>query len=291
MANGNPYEKTARVMIEAARNSRQLKPLLKKNCPWIADQLRETAKYPEFLASWGRSLNYDEHAQAVIVEPPILKLLGELAGVPMRGRILHAGLMHTFGYLFSLIETPFGKKRDRWVESDLEKGLGIERPTLRDRPASGTLLLNLTYFLAQIAFRREAVLLERLSVHPNVIAPAAWDYDFDRLEIRRVVEQVTIAEGRRRGTEIEIHTDFVSLPHPPQKPDAENTLLVYSVVNGARIGPQLITAFTVAEDFVKEATSPANQGNRVKIRTRYNAYVEGLTGRSLPGRRFVEPKT
>lgn len=288
MAKGTTYEKTARLMNEAAGNSQPLKPLLKENCPWIADQLRETAKYPKFLGSWGRSLNYDEHANALIVEPPILKLLGELAGVPMRGRIVHAGVMHTFGYLFSVIETPFGKKRDRWVEPDLEKGLGLQTPTLRDRPASGSLLLNLTYFLAQLAFRNEAVLLDRLLVHPHAIAPAAWDYPFEELVIRRIVEQVTIAEGRRRGTEIEIHTDFIALPHPPRKPDAENTLLVYSVVNGARIGPQLITAFTVTEDFVREATSPANQGNDVEIRTRYNAYVEGLTGRSLPGRRFME---
>jgi hypothetical protein len=274
-------------MLDAAGHSRSLKPIVRKECPWILDQLRQTAKYPEYLDLWGKSLNFDEHALAVIVEPPILAVIGELAGVPMRGRMQHAGLMHTFGYLFSLIETPYGKKRDRWVRPDLDRGLGFDSPTLRDQPKAGSLLLNLTYFLGNIAFRDDVVILERLQVQPNAASPAVRDYPYDELSIRRIVEETTIEEGRRKGTRIVIHTDFVTLPNPPDPTGEPNTLLVYSVVNGPRGNPQLMTAFTVTTDFVKQATAKSNQGENVEIRTRYNAFVEGLTGRPTDGRRSV----
>ncbi len=286
MAQGEVYERTARLMLDAARRQKPLKGLLRKHCPWVEQQLLETAKFPDLLRLWGRSLNFDEQASAVIVEPPMLQLIGDLAGVSLRGRILHAGLEHTYGYLFSLIETPFGYKRDRWVRPDLDRGLGFRSPTLRDQPETGSLLLNLTYVLGRIAFRDERTLLERLRRHETAIAPAARDYPFGELEIRRVVEQATIPGGRRRGTEIEIHTDLVKMPDP-QKVSPASTLLVYSVVNGPRLGPQLITAFPVTAEFVNEVTSGDNQGNRMEVRTRYNAYVEGLTGNVVNGPRFV----
>lgn len=287
MATGEIYEQAARRMLEAAREGKPLKPVLNAHCPWIETQLRQSGKFPGRLGLWGRSLNFDEHAKAVIVEPPLLQLIGELAGVPQRGRSMHAGLAHTYGYLFSLIETPYGKKRDRWIKPDLDQGFGFPVPTLRDQPEAGTLLLNLTFCLGQIAFRDHAELLERLRMEPTGVAQAARDYPFDELTIQRVSEQAAIPEGRRRGTPIELNTDLVALPYSSPEASAENTLLVYSVVNGPRLGPQLITAFSVTSEAVAEITSPENQGDAVEIRTRYNAYVEGLAGRVVTGRRFL----
>jgi hypothetical protein len=287
VATGEVYEQAARQMLDAAQQGKPLQPLLKTHCPWIETQLRTTARFPGLLGLWGRSLNYDEHARAVIVETPILQLIGELAGVSLRGRIVHAGLEHTFGYLFSLIETPFGNKRDRWVLPDLDQRLGFEVATLRDQPESGSLLLNLTYVLGRIAFRDHPPLLERLQAGATGIAASARDYPFEDLTIRRVVEQVALPGGRRRGTLITLNTDFVALPHPSREASAENTLLVYSVVNGPRLGPRLMTAFSVTSDYVKQVAAPENQGDSVEVRTRYNAYVEGLTGSPVAGRRFV----
>ncbi len=284
MAAGEIYEQTARLVLEASEQGKPLRSLFKTHCPWIETQLRRAAKCPGLLGLWGRSLNYDEHAKAIIVEPPILRIIGELAGVALRGRIVHAGLEHTYGYLFSLIETPFGKKRERWLLPDLDQGFGFDVPTLRDQPQAGTLLLNLTYCLARIAFRDQPGLLNHMLAEETAIAPWLWEFAFDKLAIRRVVEQVTIPAGRRQGTRIELHTDLVSLPHGPSN---ESTLLVYSVVNGPRLGPQLITAFLIAKEPVREITSPDNQGEEVEVRARYNAYVEGLTGRTLIGRRFL----
>ena len=61
------------------------------------------------LALWGRSVNADENTGETIVHPAILAAIGALAGVPMRGRFVQAGLQHTYGYLFSLIDTPYGR--------------------------------------------------------------------------------------------------------------------------------------------------------------------------------------
>ena len=283
MATGEIYEQAAREMLEAARANEPLTPVLEAHCPWIAAQLRKAAQSPGLVGLWGRSLNVDENANAIIVEPPILEAIGELAKRPLRGKIVHAGLEHTYGYLFSLIDTPYGKKRDRWIEPGLDEGFGFEVPTLRDVPGAGTLLLNLTFCLGQIAFRDQAEILERLwQDSVGAAAPSVRDYPFDELSIRRLVEEVVLPDGRRRGTRIELRTDLVDLPHAT---DGES-LLVYSVWNGPRLGSQLISAFPAAKDSLGELTSEDNLGDGVDIRTRYNAYVEGLTGRCLTGRRF-----
>jgi hypothetical protein len=285
VATGEVYEEAARKMLEAAREGRPLRPVLKAHCPWIETQLRKTARSKFLLALWGRSVNVDEHAGTIIVEPPILELLGELAGFPLRGRIVHAGLEHTYGYLFSLIETPYGKKRDRWIRPDLDLGFGFEAPTLRDQPQVGTLLLNLTFALARIAFSDHAELMERLGMESQGVAPSVREHEFDVPRVRRLVEEFTLPDGRRRGTPIRLHTDLVDLPH--QSEAGANTLLVYSVINGPRLGPQLITAFPVTSQHVGELTSPENHGENVPIRARYNAYVAGLSEQIVLGRRFL----
>ncbi len=284
MATGEIYEQAALRMLEAARANQPLKPVLNAHCPWIKTQLRKTSRYPGLVGLWGRSLNVDEKANAVIVEPPLLKLIGELANQPLRGRIVHAGWTHTYGYLFSLIDTPYGKKRDRWIKPDLDEGFGFDVPTLRDEPEAGTLLLNLTFCLAQIAFRNDsAELLERIRQESmGGVAPSVREYPYDELAINRVVEEIVVPDGRREGTRIELWTDLVDLP----RPGGAETLLVYSVWNGARLGPQLITAFPATSESVAELFSAESLGDKVEIRSQYNAYVEGLSGRSLVGRRF-----
>src|SRR5262245_47126296 len=103
----------ARAMVTAADSGRSVVAVLRKLCPPVYRQIVQERKRPEVLSLWGRSSNVDENAGKVIVHPAILRAIGELAGVPMPGRIVHAGLQHTYGYLFSLIETPYGFKRDR----------------------------------------------------------------------------------------------------------------------------------------------------------------------------------
>lgn len=287
MSTGSIYEKTAMKMLDAAQASQPLLPSLKEHCPWIEWQIHQVSAVPGLLELWGKSLNFDEYAKTQILESPILRLIGELSGVPLRGRIVHAGLMHTYGYLFSTINTPFGKKRDRWVEPDLDHGFRWKTPTLRDRPSAGTLLTNLTYFLGRIAFRNQPE-IAKLEQYGESISPLVRKYPFETLAIQRVIERVAIPNGRRRGTEVEIRTDFVAFPQPPKDMAGATHLLIYSLVNGPRLGSQLITAFCVTTDFVTTATSPENFGEAVEVRARFNSYIEGITGNTVPGIRCGE---
>ncbi|MBM82205.1 MAG: hypothetical protein CMJ78_16685 [Planctomycetaceae bacterium] len=69
--------------------------------------------------------------------------IGEVAGIPCHGDVIHAGLQHTYGYLLSTIETPFGFKRDRWVDDTISASLGLRSSALRPWTKQ-SLLMNVT---------------------------------------------------------------------------------------------------------------------------------------------------
>ena len=269
MSDDEQLQETARTMIAAAETGRSVVPVLKKRCPHVYRQIVHDAAYPELLALWGRSVNFDENARQIIVHPAILNGIGEIAGVPMRGGVVHAGLQHTYGYLFSLIDTPYGAKRDRWLSGDWERGFGIERSLLGVRPKHGSLLSNLTWFLGQIVHRGTPAPLKRLRRNAWAAAPELHRYPFERLSVQHFVEQIVA----KREREVSLLTDLVAFPNPPRDAKAESTLLIYSVRNGARAPVRLITAFPVRSSVAKELATAARDRD---VRPRYNAYLPGL---------------
>lgn len=271
-------------MAQAAAAGRPVPPLLKKFCPHIYRQIVHDGKHPGLLSFWGRSVNVDENAGKVIVHPAILQGIGEVAGVPMQGPVVHAGLQHTYGYLFSLIDTPYGAKRDRWLSTAWERGFGIEPSLLSDRPKQGTLLANLTWFLGQIVYRGRSASLRRLGRNARAAAPQLVQYDYGRLRACRVAERVALAGRPKR--EVQLITDLVPFPFRAVS-NAENFLLIYSARNGQRAPIRLITAFPVTSMVAQGIKTSAEQRGRVTVRLRYNAYVPGLLGRALMGRRYL----
>ena len=183
------------------------------------------------LSLWGRSRNVDEYARQPIVHSAILRAIGQIADVPLRRQIVHAGLEHTYGYLFSLIETPFGRKRDRWTRASIEDGFGIRYPDPCAEPVEGTLLTNLTWFAGHIAFRDRPRELRRLQQMSAYVSPVARQYPYASLDLSRVCEDVTIpsAGGIRRP--LQLRTDLVPFPCQPTESATDNHLLVYSVHN------------------------------------------------------------
>jgi hypothetical protein len=272
----------AQAMVAAAENGRSVLSVLKRLCPHICQQIRRDARCPELLSLWGRSVNVDENVRQIIVHPAILKAIGSLAGVPMRGRVVHAGLQHTYGYLFSLIDTPYGAKRDRWLSTDMERGLGIDLTLLGDRPHSGTLLANLTWFVGQIVFRDRPRLRQRLEANRAAVAPSLLCYDYARLEVCRIMEQAVLPGKPAR--EVSLVTDLLRYPHPPADSTQDDTLLVYSIQQG-NSSLKLITAFPVRPAMVRDLRASVRPG-KVQVRPRYNAYVRGFSNGALPGRRF-----
>jgi hypothetical protein len=275
--------KAARAMQAAAEMRRPVVPVLRKQCPHIYRQLVEDHKHHALFSLWGRCVNWDENVKKTVVHPAILRALGTLTGLPMRGNIVHAGLQHTYGYLFSLIDTPFGAKRVRWLSTAWERGFGLDLTLLSDRPKCGTLLANATWFLGRIAFRGQPSRLRRLERSAGAVAPALVDFDYARCDVCRIVEQVVVP-GQTR--EISLFTDLVRFLHPPKNPREERALLIYSVQNGRRSPLKLLTAFPVGPTALLEIKASVPARGKADVRLRYNAYVPGLFGRTVRGRRY-----
>lgn len=172
----------------------------------------------KYVALWGRSSNYDvsqlNQARPIpTVDEPIIDALDERAGLPaarhgdvnslldpntpIRGAITFAGVEHTYGYLFSLLHTPFGYKRARWVRDDIEAGFGLPRGTLGPLPKEGTLFSNLTYFAGKVAFRESADEreLDAVAAGATDVAAELTRFDYVKLLPARVEETVRLDGG------------------------------------------------------------------------------------------------
>jgi hypothetical protein len=283
-----PYAGIARGLLaqvdpsdSSARTSPFLISQLDARLPVVTDQLRKDAMgSSQWFSLWGTSINFDEGARGIIVENALIDALLDLARGPNRqDRLVHAGVEHTYGYLFSLLKTSFGYKRARWVQGEIEKGFGISAGTFGPAPREGTLLSNVTHFAGRIALRDQASAqkkIDSISGIPNELR----GYFHKDLKITRLTETVQSISG------YSIRTDFVEFPN---RPATGNThLLIYSTLTSQ--GPQLITAFPVESGFVSQATKPADLGSRRPIKTRYNAYLSAITDApagSITGSRSV----
>jgi hypothetical protein len=221
-------------------------------------------EHADLLACWGECLNVDENTLTAIVDTPILAAIGAPTGAE---GVAHAGVAHTYGYLFSLARTPFGFKRKRWVHPAIEQGFGLPRGCLGPTPEAGTLLTNVTWLAGLVALRAEEG-AERLDGVAERVGPELRALDLSDLKRTRIVEEVEID-----GALVRLRTDVVAFRNPG--PDTH--LLVYSVHDPRRGLPRLITAFPVGADTVAALTAPGTEGPRREVRTRYNAFVEGLT--------------
>jgi hypothetical protein len=275
----------AQAMAASAAKGRSVIPTLKAMCPHVYRQIVADGRQPARLACWGRSVNVDENTREIIVHPAILQGIGALAGLPMAGRSVHAGLEHTYGYLFSLIDTPFGAKRDRWLTTDMERAFGVENSVWSDRPKAGTLLGNLTYFLARVLGDNRGRSLPLYAELAQGVAPELVDYDYARLSRQRIVEHVVLTGKRRR--EVSIFTDLLAFPNPPAEARADTTLLIYSVQTGRRSRARLLTGFPVGAEMVRATLAAVPSRGKVPVRLHYNAYVPGLFGRTVMGRRYL----
>lgn len=257
---------------------------LQRICPWLGQQIvRDTATRGLFDL-WGKCSNFDELAGVAIVEPGILAAIGELAGLPIAGPAVPAGLQHTYGYLLSTIVTPYGYKRDRWLSPRLERGFGLPTDVLGPNPGEGTLLCNATLLAGSIAFRGDQHALKRLRRIAPSSAAVIRQLDVTKWQHIRIVESLSLRDTLGRFRSVRIRTDLVPFPYPVKNCD-ENCLLVYSIEDSSQSGARLMTLFPVTRTAVDELTHPDRIGAKVEIRTRFNALVPGLVGRTLIGRR------
>ena len=225
------------------------------------------AKASALHTAWGQSRNVDEHEHAPIVDAGVLSALGAQLGVPGSGEVVHAGLQHTYGYLFSTLWTAFGYKRARWVDGELERGLGLAPGLLGPSPPTGTLYANVTCVLARLVFSRES-----------------WDL------VAHACANVPLSprdhEGlREESGAVSLRTDWFALV-------GTRYLLVYSASVDGR--ERLLTSFPVdkavidalrAQALDARATKPARE--HVPLVARYNAVVPELAAGAHGARRVV----
>ncbi|MFN3242855.1 MAG: hypothetical protein ACE37K_15245 [Planctomycetota bacterium] len=267
MTGGIDWDTLAARVTAAAKGAAGAE-VLRSQLPALADGLLSVRAHPWVLAPWGISRNFDENARCRIVEPGVLRAIALLARQPMPTRACHAGLLHTYGYLLSTIETPYGRKRDRWVRPAIERGLGL-RDALRPMPRDGSLLHNVTWFLARIAWSDEPRQLRRLARERGGVAASVLDYDYAGLAVTRVSERVRLADRRL----VELHSELVAFPDRQRR--APSTLLVYWYRTTAA-GRRLMTAFPVFDDVVDALLAQGSGDGRVDVRPRYNAVVDGF---------------
>lgn len=249
----------------------ELEKVLSAHAPAVLEQLAADRANPALLKLWGTSINYDELAAGEIVDPELMTFLSSRAGAPApRGRLMHAGVEHTYGYLFSLLPTKFGYKRARWVRPDVERGLGLPAGAAGPNPPEGTLLANVTCLAGGIALQDDKAASALLRKAAASCHPAAREFSAAGARRGRLTETVKLG-----GRTVSLRTDFVPFS---SEQGGNSYLLVYSVLDSAAGSAYLVTAFPVSSSFVESAAAPAGLGAEKPVQTRYNAHVEGLTG-------------
>ncbi|HIY67051.1 MAG TPA: amino acid deaminase [Candidatus Agrococcus pullicola] len=97
------------------------------------------------LQSWARSTVVDEHIGDPVIEREVFDALHTTAGFEPSWPEGNAGVLHVYGYWFSTVKTPFGMKRDRWIDGHLAEALGLKPSAFRWNPtAPATLLQRVT---------------------------------------------------------------------------------------------------------------------------------------------------
>ncbi|MBU6153298.1 MAG: hypothetical protein KGP28_03245, partial [Bdellovibrionales bacterium] len=212
----------------------------------------------------------------------------------------HAGLNHTYGYLFSILETPYGYKRARYVRHEIEAGFGLKEGIFGGHPEKGSLLLNLTLFAGRIAFRDSAAnlaVLDRILKEKKKALPKALvTFDIKSVRPKRLVEKFAFDLGAEGVGEIEMRTDVVPFPH--YNPYGRNSgLLIHSLLiqkkDAPKASPQLITVFPVESEFSERLFKPETLGEQIPLKLRYNAALPfSIAPEKIIGKRYIpnEPK-
>lgn len=251
--------------------------LMNKNAG-LYKQIEKDSKDSNLLAFWGQSLNFDSGARQKIVADKILNDLHSQFGQKTDNMIVNAGITHTYGYLFSVLDTPYGYKRKRWTEPTLNYAFGFSGNSLSPETIEGGLLSNLTYFAGTLAFKNanDRNALKKLT---NV-SKEVLNFDYTKLPVVHLDEEFSHYALR------------TTLVHFPFKSATEENdyLLIYSIVNKELKKEVLITAFPIKKDAYNKITAHEFIGSNQPISVRYNAYLEGFMNQKISGVRKIMPE-
>ncbi|WP_307219252.1 amino acid deaminase [Microbacterium sp. SORGH_AS_0888] len=116
-----------------------------RSLPWLVASIHADARAGRF-AHWGRSRAIDENTGTATVPRPLFDELHRAAGLAGRFPDGNAGLLHVYGYLLSTEPTPYGLKRERWLDGTLAQAYDLPPVAFLpwSRATPGTLLDRVT---------------------------------------------------------------------------------------------------------------------------------------------------
>lgn len=147
------------VNAAAARAEREPEQVLEEYW-WLGAAIDQDSSAGRFK-TWGRSTAIDERTGTPVVTRGLFDALHHRAGFDAQWPAGNAGLLHVYGYLLSTTQTPYGLKRERWLDGHLAQAYGLEESAFLPWVGSTTLLdrvtLAATSLLARGATRVEMV--------------------------------------------------------------------------------------------------------------------------------------
>jgi hypothetical protein len=111
--------------------------------PWLGDAIDADAA-ADLFSQWACSTVVDEHVGTPVLPRPVFEALHDRAGVDAVWPVGNAGILHVYGYLLSTTPTPFGLKRDRWLDGALAAACGLPADAFLPWRTAATLLERVT---------------------------------------------------------------------------------------------------------------------------------------------------
>lgn len=260
---------------------------LKKDNLKLFLQIQNDSKDLNLLSFWGKSFNSDGGINLngtlnkQIVDADVEADLQKMFGIKNDNIRVHAGITHTYGYLFSRLITPYGFKRKRWCAPTLNYAFDFKNNSLSPVPEAGSLLSNLTYFAGKLSLRNKDQ-LQNLDKLQNVSDEIRG---FKYNKIKRVV----LVEKVNKPKEMSILTTLVELPKK-LKSEENDYLLVYTLEDPITQKGELITAFPIKKDAYLKIVATEGLGENKDITLRYNVFKEGFGPERLKGSRELIEK-
>ncbi len=278
-----------------------IKDTLNHELPGFLGQIEQDSQSRGLLNLWGLSRNIDQSyfVQGLLtrtIPTNLLAYFKSVLNVQYDSDFIygHAGMNHTYGYLFSILQTPYGYKRARFVSGENEAGFGLPDGVFNGTPpAKGTLLSNFSYFIGSIAFRDNTLATEDLNslLYSGEIevTDEIVNYDYSKLPVKRIVEIV-----ENNSFYLEIRTDIVSYLFPNAK-GTDTGMLIYSIdyhektIDGIkRARPRLITAFPVLLSSETGLFNPKGLGPTQPITLNFNAALPvTIPADQMVGKRYI----
>lgn len=207
---------------------------------------------------WTSCTVFDELAKAEILPEKAMIGLGIRRAVA--GGVAHApaGTMHTYGYLFSQLQTAYGLKGKRWIESRLDERLGLPAGSFSPLPPEGEFAANLT------------AVLFRLAGEPANV-PRAARLEPQAKPLGFVEQRVAWRTPKGRAVQASVLTFLVPLAPLPDLKTTDDFLLIYAVRRDGRL--RFTTAFPVGRAFA-DGIMAVKPDAEPSFKPRFNLYVD-----------------